>query len=39
MIAKEEQAGRRKDADRRKKGAYRDALVRAMAASSLRCWR
>ena len=38
-MAKEEQAGRRKDADRRKKGTYRDALVRAMAAPSLRCWR
>ena len=38
MMAKNKQADR-KDADRRKKGAYRDALVRAMAASSLRCWR
>ena len=38
MMAKNKQADR-KDADRHKKGAYRDALVRAMAASSLRCWR
>jgi hypothetical protein len=29
----------REDADRRKKRAYRETLMRAMAATSWRCWR